>query len=74
MVTNYWDEDGFFVQDLEEVKIEEGIENLKTLSENGYKLNPTQREHLICMGIDPDNFEEFEDEPREDFLEESELE
>ena len=71
---NFYNEDELYISSLEEIQIEEGIENLKTLSENGYKLNPTQREHLICMGIDPDNFEEFEDEPREDFLEDSELE
>ena len=71
---NFYNEDELYISSLEEIQIEEGIENLKTLSENGYKLNPTQREHLICMGIDPDNFEELEDEPREDFLEEPELE
>ena len=71
---NFYNEDELYISSLEEIQIEEGIENLKTLSKNGYKLNPTQREHLICMGIDPDNFEELEDEPREDFLEEPELE
>ena len=71
---NFYNEDELYISSLEEIQIEEGIENLKTLSQNGYKLNPTQREHLICMGIDPDNFEELEDEPREDFLEEPELE
>ncbi|MEK7178349.1 MAG: hypothetical protein AAB721_01690 [Patescibacteria group bacterium] len=71
---NFYNEDELYISSLEEIQIEEGIENLKTLSQSGYKLNPTQREHLICMGIDPDNFEELEDEPREDFLEEPELE
>ena len=71
---NFYNEDELYISNLEEIQIEEGIENLKTLSQSGYKLNRSQRESLICMGIDPDKFETFEDEPREDFLEEPELE
>ena len=71
---NFYDENELYISSLEEIQIEEGIENLKTLSQSGYKLNRSQRESLICMGIDPDNFETFEDESKEDFLEESSLE
>ena len=68
---NFYNEDELYISSLEEIQIEEGIENLKTLSQSGYKLNSSQRESLICMGIDPDNFETFEDEAREVFLEDS---
>ena len=71
---NFYDENELYISSLEEIQIEEGIENLKTLSQSGYKLNRSQRESLICMGIDPDNFEPFEDEAREVFLEDSSLE
>lgn len=68
MVTNVYDEDLLYIQELSQLMEEEGIENLQTLVWSGYKLNPSQREHLICLGVDPDNFENQDLADKEDFL------
>ena len=65
---NYYDEDGLFVQELGELEIEDVIENLYNLTMSGYKLNQSQREHLICAGVDPDTFENLDEPEMENFL------
>ena len=68
---DYYNEDNLFVQSEESLHFEEGIENLHALSLSGYKLNRSQREHLICMDIDPDTFENLNEAEKEDFIQDS---
>jgi len=57
---NYYDDDGLFVQSVEDFITEERIIQAKTWIDEGRKLPQYMREWLIEIGIDPDTGKDSE--------------